>query len=343
MLRFGFFDSEITGYDEEDMPIFDRAESSDFLAMFISRIISDGVLAQPGDCFQVVAYEGMVLKVRPGFGIIKGRFAMDLQEFEITVPDAPASYRRIDRVILRANYLDRCCEIIIREGETGANPIAPDLMRPASGDYYELCLATVSVSAKQTVISQANITDTRPNSAVCGFITQVIDHIDTSVFYAQFDQFYKEFEEQATGAYADWTKQYNQFYEQLIEKSDTAYGEWAAALDSYLQGLKDTGNSQVQSIINMLESFETNAEAEFREWYQHIKDTLDGNVAGNLQNQIDILTVQVNALEDMLLNGVVYTALATEDREELAAEDGEILEASWPICQCVDMAGNIRL
>lgn len=61
MLRYGFFDSEITGFDGEGMPIFDRAESSDFLAMFISRIISDGVLGQPGDCFQVLAGEGMKL------------------------------------------------------------------------------------------------------------------------------------------------------------------------------------------------------------------------------------------------------------------------------------------
>ena len=38
-LRYGYFDSEISGYDEEGMPIFDRAESSDFLAMFISKII----------------------------------------------------------------------------------------------------------------------------------------------------------------------------------------------------------------------------------------------------------------------------------------------------------------
>ena len=77
MLRYGFFDSEITGYDEEGMPVFDRAESSDFLAAFISRIIGSGVLAAPGNCFQVMADEGMKLKVMPGFGIIRGRFAMD--------------------------------------------------------------------------------------------------------------------------------------------------------------------------------------------------------------------------------------------------------------------------
>ena len=28
-LEYGYFDSEITGYDEEGMPIFDRAKTSD--------------------------------------------------------------------------------------------------------------------------------------------------------------------------------------------------------------------------------------------------------------------------------------------------------------------------
>lgn len=121
MLRYGFFDSDIVGYDEEGMPIFDRAESSDFLAMFISQIISDGVLALPGDCFQVIADEGMSLKVRPGFGIVKGRFAMDTNDFDITISKAPSAYKRIDRVILRANYPDRLCEIVIKEGSLEKN------------------------------------------------------------------------------------------------------------------------------------------------------------------------------------------------------------------------------
>lgn len=116
MLRYGFFDSEITGFDGEGMPIFDRAESSDFLAMFISRIISDGVLGQPGDCFQVLAGEGMRLGVRPGFAVIQGRFAVDWNMASVTVPEAPKMHRRIDRVVLRANYLERMCELVVKAG-----------------------------------------------------------------------------------------------------------------------------------------------------------------------------------------------------------------------------------
>ena len=132
MLRYGFFDSEIVGYDEEGMPKFDRAESSDFLAMFISQIISDGVLAAPGDCFQVIAGEGMMLKVRPGFGIVRGRFAADNKEAEIEIPKAPTAYKRIDRVVLRVNYLQRLCEIVVKTGTPDASPVPPELLQPAS-------------------------------------------------------------------------------------------------------------------------------------------------------------------------------------------------------------------
>lgn len=211
MLEYGYFDSEITGYDLEGMPIFDRAESSDFFAAFLSKLVSDGVLADPADCFQIVAGEGMKIKVRPGFGIVKGRFAMDTQEAELSVPTAPSTYKRIDRIVLRANYLQRLCEIILKEGIPAANPTPPELLQPASGDYYELCLATIAVNSNQTVITQANITDTRYDSSVCGVVTQLIDHLDTSVFSLQLNQFFEDFKIDAENAYQTWFESVKEF------------------------------------------------------------------------------------------------------------------------------------
>lgn len=321
MLRYGFFDSEITGYDEEGMPVFDRAESSDFLAMFISRIISDGVLAEPADCFQVLANEGMKLKVRPGFGIVKGRFAMDTQEFEITIPTAPTAYKRIDRVILRANYLQRLCEIIVRAGEPGANPVAPELLQPASGDYYELCLATVAVNSNQTVITQANITDTRYDSSVCGVVTQVIDHLDTSVFFGQLNQFYTEFTEQCAESY-DFSK---------------------TAMNSYLVALQESGDSQLQNIVAIMTQFEQGAETSFEEWFQNVKDQLGTDVAGNLQLEIEELQGRCTDLEsenekltavlqettNMLITGEVMAILTDSEDQALLTSDNQALIANW--------------
>lgn len=264
MMRFGYFDSEIIGEDDEGMPIFDRAESSDFTALFLSCIISDGVLAQPGDCFQVIAHEGMNLRIRPGFGMIKGRFAVDEQEADIYISAAPRTYKRIDRVILRANYLERLCEIVVREGTPAANPKPPALIRPASGDYYELCLANVTVNAKQTVITQANITDTRYDSSVCGVVTNIINRLDTSVFFAQLNQFYSEF----------------------VKKSDNSYDKFVGDMDKYLKGLMTAGDGQLAGIVKILTDFEAASEQQWNEWFDGIRNTLASVENGEMLEEL---------------------------------------------------------
>ncbi len=347
MLRYGFFDSEIIGYDEEGMPEFDRAESSDFLAMFISRIISDGVLAAPSTCFQVLAGGGMKLKLQPGFGIVRGHFAYSDEEIEIVLDPAPKSYRRIDRIILRLNNLERMCEIVKLTGTPDSVPQPPELIRPAAGDYYELCLATVSVNSNQTEISQANITDTRADSRVCGFVTQVIDHIDTSVFYAQFEQFYREFVERSNSTHAEWEAQFERFYNAFAERSDETYERWVTAMREYLQGLQTSGNGQLEKIVEVFEAFKRDAEAAFLAWFQNIRDQLGEDPAGHLQNQIDTLTGEkeqlekrLALLEGYLLTGRMEAPLVTEDGTPLITEDRVLLKAVWPICGCKNICAR---
>lgn len=264
MMRYGYFDSEIIGEDDEGLPIFDRAESSDFTALFLSCIISDGVLAQPGDCFQVIAHEGMNLRIRPGFGMIKGRFAVDEQEADIYISAAPRAYKRIDRVILRANYLERVCEIVVREGTPAANPKPPALIRPASGDYYELCLANITVNAEQTVITQANITDTRYDSAVCGVVTNLINRLDTSVFFAQLNQFYSEF----------------------VEQSNGSYDKFVGDMDKYLKELMTDGGRRLEEIVKVLTDFEESSEQQWHEWLEKVKATLSSVENGEMLAEV---------------------------------------------------------
>ena len=65
-MRYGYFDSEITGVDSEGMPIFDRAETSELFRLLFAKLLTNGVLALPGDCFQVVAgSSGLTVKIRP--------------------------------------------------------------------------------------------------------------------------------------------------------------------------------------------------------------------------------------------------------------------------------------
>ena len=259
-MRYGYFDSEIIGTDSEGMPIFDRAETSDLFRLLFSKLVSNGVLASPSDCFQVVAAEGLNVTVRPGFGMINGAFAYDEAENTLTLEKAPAQYSRIDRIVLRCNYADRLCELVVKTGTVANNPVAPKIVQSAAGDYYELGLATVTVGANVTAVTQANITDTRMDSTVCGFITQLIDHLDTSVFFAQLDQFYTEF----------------------VSKTEADY---RLSREEYL--------AMCQDIVDTLNTFEKTAESDFDTWFDTIKGKLAGDIAGALQIQIDNLTQTV--------------------------------------------------
>lgn len=202
-LRYGFFDSEITGYDDEGMPEFDRAESSDFLADFIAGIINSGVMAVPSDSFQVIAGEGMTIQIRPGFGVIAGRFARDDETSTMTISAADSQNMRIDRVILRANYPERLCEIIVRPGSPAANPQPPELIQ-AGGDYDELCLAEIHVKAGQTSVSQSDIVDTRADTNICGWVTQAIQQVDTSTLFMQWQDAYQRFYDASGAEFTAW-------------------------------------------------------------------------------------------------------------------------------------------
>ena len=244
-MRYGYFDSEITGVDENGMPIFDRAETSDLFRMLFANLVSNGVLATPGDCFQVVAGAGMTVRIRPGFAMIKGAFAYDADEATVTLAAANANLPRVDRVVLRCNYHDRCCEIIVKTGTPSTVPVAPELLQPKNGDYYELGLALITVAANQSAITQSSITDTRADSSVCGLITQLIDHIDTSEFMQQLTTWQEEYAAEQQAAFSTW------FEAMKDQLSEDAAGNLQLEIDNLSQSAEAHEESigQINEII----------------------------------------------------------------------------------------------
>lgn len=275
-LRYGYFDSEITGVDADGMPIFDRAETSELFRLLFAKLLTNGVLARPGDCFQVIAGTGMSVRVRPGFGLINGAFAYDAVETTYQLDTAPTSYSRIDRVVLRCNYLERKCEILVKTGTAATNPVAPELLQPESGDYYELGLALITITANQKTITQSAITDTRADSSTCGYITQLIDSIDTSVFYDQFNAFYAEF----------------------VAKANAGYTKFEADMAAYLTQLENMGSADLQAITDSLEAFQQTSQDAFNAWFEGVKGLLDTDVAGHLINVTNEQGERITALEN---------------------------------------------
>ncbi len=318
-LQYGYFDSEITDFDEEGMPVFDRAKTSDFLALFLSQLISDGVFAVPANSFQVIADTGMQIKVMPGFGMIKGRLAYDESEALLTLQPAPAvsAYKRIDRVVLRNNYPARICEIVVKTGTPAANPVPPELLQPTAGDYYELSLATIKINSNQTIITQSNITDTRLDSAQCGIVTQLIDHLDTSVFYEQLNAFY-----------IDYVNRSDATYQEFVDRAEQAFLDYGDFLDN----LETTGNDQLSAIVDSLRDFQRDAQNDFNTWFATVQGLLDEDIAGRLINITDEHEDRLSLLEFMVLQNQLSAPIRADDDSQfvlLADDDDNAIIADW--------------
>ena len=170
-MRYGFFDANITGYDENNIPVFDRAEDSEFFSSYFDAILTDGVYPSPADGFMVSASGGLSLSVAPGRCLIRGRFGW-LEEAEaLTLAAADSNRARIDRVVLRLSLIDRDVSLAVLQGDYGVSPSARALTRDLSAGIWELGLADVSLAAGATEITAANIADLRADAGLCGLVT----------------------------------------------------------------------------------------------------------------------------------------------------------------------------
>lgn len=186
-MRSGFFNSDISGYNDSGMPIFDRAEDAEFFAHFFKSFFTNGVYPNPSSNLQVLIQEGMNVKVLPGLCLIEGYFGFEDMDRVMAI-QASESLDRIDRVVLRLNLASRVIDIYVVKGTAATNPVAPALTRPQpnqGGDIYELGIADVFIAKNTTSITQQRITDTRMNDELCGIVVQAVEGIDTTTLFEQ--------------------------------------------------------------------------------------------------------------------------------------------------------------
>lgn len=168
MMKYFPFDSNITGYDNEGYPIYDRPADSSLLRGVITQFVSTGIFPTT-DCFKVEASEGMLITVKPGSAVINGVTAMEETTRTLTVQSSDDTYDRIDTVVLRYNndISVRSIDLYVLEGTPAATPTPPTLTRQT--DYYELGLANLYIPVNSAVISDERITDTRTDEERCGY------------------------------------------------------------------------------------------------------------------------------------------------------------------------------
>lgn len=283
--------TSILSYDEHGWPVLDRAVGSETLRKVLQNYYTNGVFAiNNSNCLQITAPAGgsATVQVKPGNCLINGAtgFIDEAASLDLTAGDA--SLPRIDTVVARlndnSNYRNIYLDIVI--GTPGSNPQAPALTQTDS--IWEIGLANLYRTPNSTVITSSDITDTRPDSSRCGYVT-AIQELDTSSLMQQLNAYYDEF----------------------VEQCEDDYNESRAA---YL--------AQCEDLVRRINEFNTATEADILEWFNDMKDQLTEDAAINLQVQINGIT------ENEFLEKYGLVNKVTAILKNAAGETTQIVETS---------------
>lgn len=300
-------------YDEHGWPQLDRAVTSEVLRQIYKRYFTNGVFGiSDSTCFQVsVATGGASVSIAPGACQIQGATGYEENAVTLEITPNSANLPRIDTVVARLNDNSdyRSIYFDILEGTPAAAPVAPALTQ--SDSVWELGLCNIARAANSSVITNSNITDTRADSARCGYVT-AIQQLDTASLYQQFRAYIQEVQD-------------------ALDAADATYNETA---QNYLTTLETTGDAQLADITQAFNAYAAVTEEEFNNWFASIRDILDEDVAGHLQNEIDEHEDRLALLEQMVIQNQISAPIDLNEVEGgtpiLLTDDlGVALLADW--------------
>lgn len=301
MSRCGFFDAYLVGEE------YDRVYLAQHFAAYFASFIANGVYAQHANQLQVMAMPTPVMQVsvEKGQAWINGYWFENTDTIQFAIEAADGVLNRIDSIVLRIGYAERDMWLAVKKGTPAVNPIAPDVTR--SADYYELQLAIISIPASSINITQAQITDTRMNQEVCGWVTGVVEQLDTTTLFNQFEAYFQEFKDRYEDEYDTWTE---------VQKA--AYINWITNQETDMENWTDEQKAEYDE---WYDSHTTQWQTEFTSWFEGIKNQLGEDVAGELQNQI-------NELNDEMSGYYAMTTRFSDDGSEITQtlENGDVLK-----------------
>lgn len=211
-ITYGFFNA-IKGSDGS----YDRTYNADQMSTYFEGLVSDGVYESVDDGMQVVASSGMQVQVKSGRMLINSKWIKNDAAYPIAINAAHVTLNRYTAIVVRLDLSARTISIVAKDGDNATDPTKPTMTN--SQTVKEMCLAYIYVGRGVTAISQANIEDTRPDNNVCGWVTGIVQQVDTSKLFLQ------------------WQTAYEEFYQQMQtwqQQQEAAFNTWFSALTDQL-------------------------------------------------------------------------------------------------------------
>lgn len=276
----------------------DRKYNAAQMSAIFDGLIVDGVFASIGTAFAVNAAGGLTVNVGIGKAWFDHTWTVNDSILPMTAPEAEVLRDRIDAVVLEVNGTESVRENTIKfvKGNPSSAPLRPTLTNEGNVHQYPLCYIYRKYGT--AVINQADITPMVGTEST-PFVTGILQTISLDELLGKWQDELDRFTDARSQEVDDWIAQ---------EESD--FTTWFNEMKADLQ--------QEQTVLDQWIASE---QADFLAWYNQMKDQLSGDVAGNLQleiNKEEVKRILLVGFEDGTKefsdDGTVITSTASDGR-----------------------------
>lgn len=276
----------------------DRKYNAAQMSAIFDGLIIDGVFASIGTAFAVKAAGGLTVNVGVGKAWFDHTWTVNDSILPMTAPEAEVLLDRIDAVVLEVNGMESVRNNTIKfvKGNPSSAPSRPTLTNEGNVHQYPLCYIYRKYGT--AVINQADITPMVGTEST-PFVTGILQTISLDELLGKWQNELDRFTDARSKEVDDWIAQ---------EESD--FTAWFNKMKADLQ--------QEQTVLDQWIASE---QADFLAWYNQMKDQLSGDVAGNLQLEIDkeevkriLLVGFEDGTKEFSDDGTVITSTASDGR-----------------------------
>lgn len=276
----------------------DRKYNAAQMSAIFDGLIIDGVFASIGTAFAVKAAGGLTVNVGIGKAWFDHTWTVNGSILPMTAPEAEVLLDRIDAVVLEVNGMESVRNNTIKfvKGNPSSAPSRPTLTNEGNVHQYPLCYIYRKYGT--AVINQADITPMVGTEST-PFVTGILQTISLDELLGKWQDELDRFTDARSKEVDDWIAQ---------EESD--FTAWFNKMKADLQ--------QEQTVLDQWIASE---QADFLAWYNQMKDQLSGDVAGNLQLEIDkeevkriLLVGFEDGTKEFSDDGTVITSTASDGR-----------------------------
>jgi hypothetical protein len=180
--EYGFFNS-VNG---------DRVYNAQQMSSIFEGLITDGVYESVANKLAVQPSSGMTIQIASGRGWFNKHWVNNDTEYLITLEASDVTLNRYAAICIRVDDSDgvRSAVPYVKYSTYATNPTKPTMTRTET--LKEYCLAYVYIKAGAGAITTADIEDTRPNRELCGWVTGLIEQLNSTTLWSQWEALFSK-------------------------------------------------------------------------------------------------------------------------------------------------------